>query len=604
MSRTRTTAPFDRDTPLLEVLRSAAGDEVLRRLAPSVVESPLLHTYQNHPVGLVLDTEEGLDPQVRERVLSELAMLTEPAAGAAPGGGAPAERPVVPAPTRDYEGPAVAPGSAGVSAPDGVEVWERFEVRLQGPSHGNPFTDVELTARFFGPDGGGHDVLGFYDGAHGGAGRYVVRFLPPAPGRWRYETTSNARSLDGVRGELEVRPGAGRGPVRVAERHHFRYADGSRYLPVGTTCYAWTHQEEELQELTLRTLAASPFTKVRMCLFPKSYTFNTGEPSRYPFARRGGGGWDPTRFDPAYWAHLEQRIDQLAALGVEADLILFHAYDRWGFATMDSATDDRYVRYAVARLSAFRNVWWSLANEFDLLHTKTEADWERWAATISRWDATGHLRSIHNCHEVYDHSRPWITHVSMQRTDVYRTAENTTEWRAAWGKPVLVDECAYEGDIDQGWGSITGEEMTRRCWEGALRGGYVGHGETYLDPDEVLWWSKGGALRGSSPERIAFLASIVREAPGGVLDPLPGAWDAVSAGVAGEHHLVYFGLHRPGFRRFFLDPATAWEVDVVDTWNMTVETLPGTRSGRFVVDLPGRPYIAVRLRAHHGATVR
>jgi hypothetical protein len=37
-------------------------------------------------------------------------------------------------------------------------------------------------------------------------------------------------------------------------------------------------------------------------------------------------------------------------------------------------------------------------------------------------------------------------------------------------------------------------------------------------------------------------------------------------------------------------------VNVIDTWNMTVATLPGTRSGRFVVDLPARPYMAVRLR--------
>ncbi|WP_258803590.1 DUF5605 domain-containing protein [Pseudarthrobacter sp. NS4] len=30
---------------------------------------------------------------------------------------------------------------------------------------------------------------------------------------------------------------------------------------------------------------------------------------------------------------------------------------------------------------------------------------------------------------------------------------------------------------------------------------------------------------------------------------------------------------------------------------MTVETLPGTFQGRFRIDLPGRQYIAVRLRA-------
>ena len=48
-------------------------------------------------------------------------------------------------------------------------------------------------------------------------GRYLVRFLPPTPGLWRFETTSNARSLDGIEGRLQVRPGSGRGPVSVAD---------------------------------------------------------------------------------------------------------------------------------------------------------------------------------------------------------------------------------------------------------------------------------------------------------------------------------------------------------------------------------------------------
>ena len=39
------------------------------------------------------------------------------------------------------------------------------------------------------------------------------------------------------------------------------------------------------------------------------------------------------------------------------------------------------------------------------------------------------------------------------------------------------------------------------------------------------------------------------------------------------------------------------EVDVIDTWNMTVEKLPGVHSGRVHVALPARPYIAIRLRS-------
>lgn len=40
-----------------------------------------------------------------------------------------------------------------------------------------------------------------------------------------------------------------------------------------------------------------------------------------------------------------------------------------------------------------------------------------------------------------------------------------------------------------------------------------------------------------------------------------------------------------------------FEVDIIDTWKMTIETLPGKYSGRFRIDLPGRQFIALRLRA-------
>ena len=39
-----------------------------------------------------------------------------------------------------------------------------------------------------------------------------------------------------------------------------------------------------------------------------------------------------------------------------------------------------------------------------------------------------------------------------------------------------------------------------------------------------------------------------------------------------------------------------WTIDVIDTWNMTVERVPGIHSdGSVRVDLPGRPFMAVRL---------
>jgi hypothetical protein len=196
---------------------------------------------------------------------------------------------------------------------------------------------------------------------------------------------------------------------------------------------------------------------------------------------------------------------------------------------------------------------------------------------------------------MYDHTKPWVTHCSIQRIDVYKTSENTDAWRREYGKPVIIDECGYEGDIDLGWGNLTGWDLVRRAWEAAVRGGYFTHGETYLNADQILWWAKGGKLVGESPARFAFLRQIYAEAPDGKLDPLPSDWDCPCAGND-DYRLYYFGFSQPSYRTVWTPRDTTWAVDVIDTWAMTVETLPDTFIGRFTVPLPGRPYIALRLR--------
>ena len=140
-----------------------------------------------------------------------------------------------------------------------------------------------------------------------------------------------------------------------------------------------------------------------MCIFPKFYTYNTEDPEDYAFAGNETDGFDFTHFNPKFWAKLEKRISQLDELGIQADVILLHPYDKWGFSKMDKETDILYLKYAVDRLSHYKNVWWSLANEFDLLPWKSVEDWETYARVVMRRDPYGHLRSIHNCVKLYDH---------------------------------------------------------------------------------------------------------------------------------------------------------------------------------------------------------
>ncbi len=241
-----------------------------------------------------------------------------------------------------------------------AEQWSLYDVSLRGPDSGNPFLDVRLSAEFR-RQHRAIEVDGFYDGD----GNYRVRFMPDSPGDWTYRTRSNRPELDGKTGQFICTPAASgnHGPVMVRNTWHFGYADGTPYFPVGTTAYAWIHQGDEIEEQTLATLRNAPFNKIRMCVFPKDYVYNKNEPQYYPFPRDAAGKNDYTRFNPEFFRHLEKRVRQLKEIGVEADLILFHPYDRWGYRQMPADVDDRYLRYTVARLSAFRNVWWSMANE-------------------------------------------------------------------------------------------------------------------------------------------------------------------------------------------------------------------------------------------------
>ena len=572
---------FHRRSSIEDVLAQSDSREIVQELAPELLDSPFIAQAAMFPIGGILELLLGTGDGRSETVLQRLAQIEDRTQR-------PAEAPPIPV-AEDYEPESVERGSASVTVPEDAAQNRTVEIVLHGPSHGNPFVDVDLRAQFRNGDAE-LEVGGFYDGD----GRHVLRFLPETAGEWTFATESNARSLDRIAGHVDVAASDAPGAVRVVDDFHFAHADGTPYPPLGTTAYAWTHQPEPLQEATLRSLAGAPFTKLRMGLFPKDFLYNANEPERFVFPRGEDGDWDTTRFDLDYFRHLERRIADLDVLGIQADLILFHPYDRWGFARLGSAADDRYVSYVARRLSAFPNVWWSLANEYDLLLDKTEDDWNRIGRLVQQNDPAGHPLSIHNWIDLWDYSSDWATHTSIQRGDGLNGS--VRDWRRRWGKPVLVDECGYEGDLDQGWGFLTAEEELQRMWDVTMGGGYATHGETFLTEGDEVFWAKGGTLRGESPERLAFLLGIVAESPTGRLDPLPSTFDAATAGVDGEYLLTYFGRGRPGVRDVVVPEGLTAVIDVIDTWNMTVDTLPGEHTGTVRVTLPARPYTAIRLR--------
>lgn len=264
---------------------------------------------------------------------------------------------------------------------------------------------------------------------------------------------------------------------------------------------------------------------------------------------------------------------------------------------MSDEEDDRYLRYCIARLSAFRNVWWSLANEYDFMTDRPKShrgnkeweDWDRCFQILQQEDPHHRLRGMHNGRKWYDRTKPWVTHASVQSSDM----NGGVRFRARYQKPVIYDECCYEGNIPQGWGNLKAREMTQRFWLGTLSGCYVGHGETYQHPQDILWWSKGGVLHGESPKRIRWLKDLMAHAPPfHELKPLGDDQGRFVLAKSGEYYLIYCLERKP--YSVELAGAGPYKVDLLDPWEMTARPLGTAQPGVYTFT-PPRPDVVYRM---------
>ena len=506
-----------------------------------------------------------------------------------------------------------------------MKQYEMFELIFPGEALTDRWAQIDLMAEF----SCGKvckTVKGFYDGE----GRYIVRFLPETAGQWQWKV-SGAVNAEGT--EVCEPAESSHGLVKAVETH-FEFEDGTLFIPFGTTVYALASQDDALVEQTLETLKAAPFNKVRMCVFPKHYDYNHNEPPFYAFEKKADGSWDVNRPCIAFWHRFERILNRIADMGIQIDLILFHPYDRWGFSKLPQQDNLIYLDYLLRRLSAWPNIWWSLANEYDLnMDVKSLADWEEIEEYVAKNDPYGHPLSNHNCMCFWDATRPNVTHASLQT----KGFSEIPRWIREYKKPVMIDECCYEGNLPHFWGSISGQEMVRRFWRCYASGAFCTHGETFLSDDEILWWARGGVLKGESPKRIAFLRQVMESLPGPLtprtggfielaasdepvnMEQIPPAMQAFfksfsdsihrmsaedrTAHLGGEHaweshcgeeaYLTYFDLQCYGEQTVQLPKDKTYKTELIDVWNMTREVIAESISGETTLKLPGRDNLAL-----------
>ena len=204
-------------------------------------------------------------------------------------------------------------------------------------------------------------------------------------------------------------------------------------------------------------------------------------------------------------------------------------------------------------------MWWSLANEYDILE-RPDDRWDGVFRTLQRIDPYGRLRSIHNWIRLYDHNKPWVTHVSLQNGSAVADFGRALLYRDAYRKPIVLDEIKYEGNTVERWGNLSARELVHRFWIATVSGTYASHGESFLVDGGTLSIVAGGPFRGESPARLAFLGRILEEVDGAGLDPID-KWDdpTYTAGIPRRSYLQYLGRVAPASWSFRLPQGVVGE---------------------------------------------
>ena len=106
-------------------------------------------------------------------------------------------------------------------------------------------------------------------------------------------------------------------------------------------------------------------------------------------------------------------------------------------------------------------------------------------------------------------------------------------------------------------------------------------------------------MKGDSVSRIAFMKRILEETPGRGLEKGEGIFDEVvgcALDAPQDYQIHYLGICQPKYRMLLLPGDSDFEVEIIDTWNMTI-TSAGIRRSATRVDLPGKQYMAIRIKS-------
>jgi len=423
-----------------------------------------------------------------------------------------------------------APGGVSFSQPPGnVEAYDFVEVTAQisGPDARNPFTDATLKGSF-GKAGetARTDVEGFCDSPDGSVFR--IRFMPSTPGDYTYSIAYRQGGFEKTHsGTFHAVDGHRRGPLRVDPKYpwHFIWeGTGEHYFFNGTTAF-WLEgwRDESTIEYCIERLLSLKINRMRVLVAGNANIF-WGEPvmtgPNFTYALRpwlakepesfDHPGIDFTRFNTPYW----QKWERMLRFSRERNMIISVVQDiSTHKAQPVEYSDDerRYLRYMVARLSAFSNITYDLGDDMDSFR---DEKWVHATGTLMEsWDPYKHLATSHPVHrENQDRASPWFGFTSIQdwRRPQHALMLEEREIQKKTGRiiPQTNEEYGYEDHYPHwapGPGSDSAETLRHMAWEIAMAGAYGTAGETSRRGTNIWPDTGGGWINGRSDDTTVML---------------------------------------------------------------------------------------------------
>jgi hypothetical protein len=411
---------------------------------------------------------------------------------------------------------------------DSVEAYDFAEVTLNvdAPDAKNPFTDVTVEGQFGKAGGPRIAVNGFCDSADGSVFR--IRFMPSAPGDYSYSIVYRQGGFEkNYTGSFHVSDGHRRGTLRVDPQYpsHFIWeGTGEHYFFNGTTAFwlaGWQDDRiidysiERLHNLKVNRLrvlisgAADIFwgdavmTGPNFSLIVRPWIAQAPQNIDHP-------GIDFTRFNVSYW----QKWERMLRYARDRDVIISAILDISTHKAQPAAGSEderRYIRYAVARLSAYSNLTYDLGDDLDSFRD------EKWAhetgTLIEGWDPYHHLATSHPVNRAHqDRASDWMGFTSIQNWSREQHALMLEERKiqAKTGRiiPQTNEEYGYEDHYPH-WAPTppgdSAETLRLTAWDIAMAGAYGTAGESARRGTNVWPDTGGGWINGRGDDNMVML---------------------------------------------------------------------------------------------------